>query len=144
MLIILMTIAITAFVTIHYTSLAEWTLHRYVMHRPILGFRYPFNAHAIVHHRIFKADQTYHLIDKTTQNKKTIPMAWWNGPLLIFVASLPSLVVWIFLPTWGMRFWMYGTNFVVIACYYGTYERVHWCMHLPKARRLERSACSKS
>ncbi len=132
---ILITIAITAVGTIIYASTCEWTLHRFIMHRPLWKFRYPFEAHALVHHRVFKADETYHLIDKTTQDKWTIPMAWWNGPILIITASLPSLIVWIFLPTWGMRLWMYGTNFSVIALYYAAYEYMHWCMHLPLPRR---------
>lgn len=138
-MIIFITIVITALVTVHYTSMAEWTLHRYVMHQPIPGFRYPFRAHALVHHRVFKANMTYHLVDEKVQDKRTIPMAWWNGPVLTFAASLPSLIVWIFLPTWGMRFWMYGTNFTVIAGYYGVYEYIHWCMHNPKKRIVERS-----
>ena len=30
-------------------------------------------------------------------------------------------------------------SFFACAAYYGTYEYIHWCMHLPKARRVERS-----
>ena len=75
-------------------SFFEWTLHRYIMHRPVKWFRYPFERHALVHHRIFKADHTYHLIHE--EDKKTIPMAWWNGPASWSCASgrflFPSLL----------------------------------------------------
>ena len=50
-------------------SFFEWTLHRYVMHRPIWNFRYAFQAHAVVHHQVFKADQTYVREDGSTLNK---------------------------------------------------------------------------
>ncbi len=136
---ILLTVAITAFVIVHYASIVEKWLHKNVMHKPILGFKYPFKAHALVHHQAFKADKTYHLVDETVQDKWTIPMAWWNGPVLVLIGSIPTLLIWLFLPTWELRFWMYGTTVAVIGAYYGTYEYIHWCMHLPRKRNIERS-----
>lgn len=116
-----------------YASFFEWAIHKYLMHRPLLGFKYPFRAHAVVHHQIFKADETYHLIDES--DKETIPMAWWNGPVLVLGGSLPfGLLAWS-LGLWGI---LWGA-FAAITAYYVTYERIHWCMHLPKARRLEAS-----
>src|SRR5690349_2499043 len=70
-------------------SFFEWSLHRYVMHRPILNFTYPFRSHALVHHHIFKSDHTYHVINPA--DKKIIPMAWWNGPMIILVGMVPVL-----------------------------------------------------
>ena len=70
-----------------FASFFEWTLHRYLMHRPFGKFDYPFRTHALVHHQTFKADHTYHLIHE--KDKHTIPMAWWNGPVLIAVGMLP-------------------------------------------------------
>jgi len=114
-----------------YASIFEWLLHKYVMHRPILGFRYPFQAHAVVHHQIFKADETYHLVNE--EDKHTIPMAWWNGPALILISSLPFTIYSFFTGYWGV-----GLGVVAaISAYYCMYEYIHWCMHLPKARRLE-------
>ena len=76
-----------------FASFFEWTLHKYVMHRPIWNFRYAFQAHAVVHHQVFKADQTYHLIHE--KDKETIPMAWWNGPVLILTGAVPfALISW--------------------------------------------------
>jgi hypothetical protein len=114
-------------------SFFEWVLHRFVMHRPLWKFRYPFVAHALVHHRIFKADDTYHL--KKEEDKRTIPMAWWNGPVLIAVGLVPFLVGAAISERWGM---LCGA---AIACtaYYAVYEYLHWCMHLPRKRHVERS-----
>ena len=120
-------------ITVVYASLFEWALHRYVMHRPLGKFTYPFKSHALVHHRIFKSDHTYHLIHE--QDKWTIPMAWWNGPVLIAVGLTPFLLAALLSGQWGI---LCGA---VLACsaYYGAYEYMHWCMHLPRKRNIERS-----
>lgn len=113
-------------------SFFEWSLHRFVMHKPLGWFRYPFEAHAVVHHQIFKADHTYHLIHE--KDKETIPMAWWNGPALILLGSLPSFVVSLILGQWGL---VCGA-LAAFSVYYVVYEYIHWCMHLPKKRRIEK------
>jgi hypothetical protein len=116
-----------------YASFFEWTLHRFVMHRPLGSFRYPFESHAIVHHKVFRADESYHLINP--HDAKTIPMAWWNGPVLVLVAMVPFAVA-----AWSMGHWgFYWGALSACAGYYGTYEYIHWCMHLPKKRHVERS-----
>jgi sterol desaturase/sphingolipid hydroxylase (fatty acid hydroxylase superfamily) len=103
------------------------------MHQPLGGFAYPFKSHALVHHRIFKSDHTYHLIHEA--DKRTIPMAWWNGPVLIAVGLLPFVLAALLSGQWGI---LAGA---VVACggYYGAYEYLHWCMHLPRKRHVERS-----
>ena len=114
-------------------SFFEWSLHRFVMHRPVPGFEYPFRAHAVIHHHVFKADHTYHLIHEP--DKKTIPMAWWNGPAIVVGSMLPVLVL-----AWLTGRWDAAVGaFLAFSAYYGAYEYIHWCMHLPKARRVERS-----
>lgn len=129
-----------AFATsIPFHSFFEWFLHRFVMHRPVGKFRYAFEAHAVVHHHTFKADHSYHVSSEKPETKKTIPMAWWNGPVLVLITSS-------FLGLFGLiRFGGFNaqslTYWLVCAfvgfCYYGAYEYIHWCMHLPKARRVE-------
>lgn len=116
-----------------FSSLFEWTLHRFFMHRPTLGFRYPYERHHLVHHRIFRADHTYHLINE--DDKKTIPMAWWNGPVLVGLGVLPFLVFAVIAGKWGVPCG------AAMACtgYYAAYEYMHWCMHLPRRRHVERS-----
>ncbi|MBI4662696.1 MAG: sterol desaturase family protein [Verrucomicrobia bacterium] len=116
-----------------YSSFFEWALHRFLMHHPVGIFTYPFERHALVHHRIFKADHTYHLIDE--RDKPTIPMAWWNGPLLIAVTQIPFLLAALFSEKWGI---LCGST-LACSAYYGAYEYLHWCMHLPRQRNVERS-----
>ena len=116
-----------------FASFFEWTLHRYVMHRPLGRFTYPYKSHALVHHRIFKSDHTYHLIRE--EDKRTIPMAWWNGPVLILLGQIPFVIAAAFSGKWGIPC---GAA-LACAAYYGTYEYLHWCMHLPRKRDVERS-----
>src|SRR5882724_1831726 len=124
---------IGAAISVVFASFFEWTLHRYIMHRPLFNFRYAFQAHAVVHHQIFKADHTYHLLNE--KDKHTIPMAWWNGPVLIALCQVPFVTASILLGKVGL---CVGA---LIACsaYYGAYEYIHWCMHLPRKRNIERS-----
>ena len=116
-----------------FASFFEWTLHRFLMHRPLWKFDYAFRAHAVVHHNIFKADHTYHLINEV--DKKTIPMAWWNGPVLITIGIMPVAPLAWWLGQWSILF----GALAAFVLYYCAYEYIHWCMHLPKARRVERS-----
>ena len=125
--------AIGFVIAVVYASLFEWTLHRYIMHRPLGKFTYPFKSHALVHHHIFKSDHTYHLIHEP--DKWTIPMAWWNGPVLILVGLTPFLVAAISSGQWVI---LAGAA-LACAAYYGAYEYMHWCMHLPRKRNIERS-----
>jgi hypothetical protein len=120
-------------IALFYSSIFEWVLHRYVMHRPLGKFRYPFEAHALIHHRVFRADDTYHLINP--KDAKTIPMAWWNGPVLVAAGTLPFVPVAWLLGHW----WLLLGAVVASAGYYATYEYIHWCMHLPRKRNVERS-----
>jgi hypothetical protein len=125
--------ALGVVIAVVFASFVEWALHRYVMHKPVWKFTYPFERHALVHHRIFKADHTYHLIHE--EDKKTIPMAWWNGPVLVLAAAFPFAVLSYLARRWGI---VCGA---LLGCgaYYGAYEYMHWCMHLPRKRNIERS-----
>jgi hypothetical protein len=99
-----------------YGSFFEWILHRFVMHRPVGKFDYAFCARAIVHHHTFKADHTYHVIDG--KDKKTIPRAWWNGPVLIAFTQIPFLIASSMTGSWGV---VCGSLLACCACY-GAYE----------------------
>lgn len=124
-------IVCTVILSTLFASFFEWCLHRYVMHKPLGTFDYAFRGHVVVHHSTFRADRTYHLINK--RDKRTIPMAWWNGPVLIALTTV------LFTPVIGMLFdvpyaWVFvGATF---GTYYLAYEYMHWCMHLPLANRL--------
>ncbi|HTY86494.1 MAG TPA: sterol desaturase family protein [Candidatus Acidoferrum sp.] len=120
-------------VAVVFASFFEWTLHRYVMHRPLGKFTYPYETHTLVHHRVFKSDRTYHLIHE--KDKETIPMAWWNGPVLVMLGLLPFALAAFGSGQWGI---LCGA---ALACagYFASYEYLHWCMHLPRRRNVERS-----
>jgi len=125
--------ALGVIIAVVFASFFEWFLHRYVMHKPVGKFTYPFERHALIHHQIFKADHTYHLINE--KDKETIPMAWWNGPVLVFAVMIPFGIASYFARRWGI---VCG-SFIGAGCYYGAYEYIHWCMHLPRKRNVERS-----
>lgn len=119
--------------TLCYASIAELLVHRHLMHHPywIFGFKfeYPFRGHTLVHHQIFKGDETYeigsHPPHLQAEHGKTIPMAWWNGPALVVTASLPFILWSLLQPSW--RFVVMAA--AVISLYYLTYEFIHYCMH---------------
>ena len=119
-------IIIQFLISIMWCSICEWLLHRYIMHKSFLGLRYPYERHALTHHIIFKADQSYQL--QKEEDKKTIPMAWWNGAVIASLAALPMLLINIKMAT---------ITFITALMYYGVYETLHWYMHLPNKRRVE-------
>jgi len=116
-----------------YGSFFEWTFHKYMLHRPMFSIRYPFKHHALIHHYIFKANDTYHLLNE--KDKNTIPMAWWSGPLIVLIAILPFALISFLTGLWGI---LLGATITTIL-YFITYEYIHWCMHLPKKRSIERN-----
>jgi len=122
---------ITVLAMLPYCSIFEWTLHRFFMHRNFLGiFKYPYERHTVVHHHVFKADETYHL--QKESDKETIPMAWWNCFVLAAVGTVIPLKVGLAL---GYPIAIPATAVCVIFAYYGVYESIHWCMHLPRPER---------
>ena len=103
------------------------------MHRPVPGFQYPFKSHALTHHRIFRADATYHLTDPT--DRHTVRMAWWNGPALIMMCEIPFLIF-----SWLTGKWVLAWGgLLAFVSYYIAYEYLHYCMHVPRQRSAERS-----
>ena len=113
-------------------SFFEWALHRYVMHRKLGRFDYPFKRHALLHHRVFKADETYHL--SRAEDKHTVPMAWWNGAVLVTLCQIPFVLLAIFMGNVAL---VCG-SLLATSLYYGAYEYMHWCMHIPRKRIVER------
>jgi hypothetical protein len=140
MLVIVTCILVAALASVVYSSGFEWVFHRYVMHRPVWKFTYPFKAHTLTHHKVFKADYTYHLQDPSLW--RLIPMAWWNGVALIAINSVPVAIILVpfaLFDMWSVVAAVGITCFVVFVGYYATYEIIHFRMHLPKDRRLQRS-----
>ena len=129
-------VVITALFGIFYASNLEWGLHMRIMHRPFFGFTYPYKAHALTHHVIFGWGKTYtignHPKELQEEHIKTIPMAWWNGPVLTIIAAAPWVVTVLF-GLWYIPVVIAGAVFG----YYLVYEWIHWCMHDPKFRWVE-------
>ena len=53
-----------------YASFFEWTLHKYLMHTPF--WQYPFRAHALVHHGLFRTGDQYFLPDAKVIRKGSL------------------------------------------------------------------------
>jgi sterol desaturase/sphingolipid hydroxylase (fatty acid hydroxylase superfamily) len=62
-------------------------------------------------------------------------MAWWNGPVLVACCQVPFIIAAIIWEKWAL---VVGAS-VSCTLYYAAYEYIHWCMHLPKRRIVERS-----
>ena len=108
------------------------------MHRPVGQLRYPFVAHALTHHQLFKADASYQCTNDTYRKK--IRMAWWNifvlFPLGMTPFVLTATLLWSFGSN-GLASAVLYTGAFVCLSYYVAYESLHWCMHLPRGRRVE-------
>ena len=119
-------------ISVVYASFLEWILHKYVMHRNLKWYSYPFKAHALTHHQTFGSGDSYHLI--YDEDRHTIPMAWWNGFVLTGIASIPVAIFGYFINNPSL--WIITS--ITVYLYYLTYEYMHWCMHLPKKRFFEK------
>ena len=113
-----------------YGSYLEWDFHKYLFHSPKY-LRATFRAHTLIHHQVYKGDQTYALAEgKTPEN---VAMDWWA--LLAFLGvHVPILGAVQYLTGWHC-FW---GGLAAIAVYYGLYEYFHWCMHVPNQRPFEK------
>lgn len=114
-----------------YASFFEWTLHKYLMHTPF--WQYPFRAHALVHHGLFRTGDDYFLPDAKVIRK--VRFAWWNAPFIIILHT--PVILWLQ--------WMLTTNIFVgalsaLILYYFLYEYLHYSMHIPKRRWFETTA----
>jgi len=116
-----------------YASFFEWTLHRFLLHRPYGFLDYPFRTHTLTHHHIFNAFEGYHL--QKEEHKDKVPFSWWNAPLLIGL-HLPAFY-FLQKPAGFPVFW---PALAAMAAYYAAYETLHWLMHVPKGRRVEQTA----
>lgn len=127
-------IATLLFTLILFAPLFEWLLHKYVMHRRVkIGpfvFSYPYKAHNIIHHHTFMADETYHV--RNEKDEHFIPMAWWNGIVLVAAGMMPFSAVCLCIGHW---FGIMAGGFLGCTAYYAAYESMHWCMHKPLVRR---------
>lgn len=123
-------------------SFYEWAVHKYLLHRPrqFLNMKKWFEYHTRIHHVKFGYGESYHL--QHDDDKEIIDMRKW-APVVVSGASLPYVIVacllYVFLDF--DRSWIIVVVGVILSsAYYFAYEYLHWCMHLPKERRLEMSS----
>jgi hypothetical protein len=114
-----------------YASFFEWTLHKYLMHTPL--WRYPFHAHAVVHHGLFRTGKDYFLADAKVIRK--VRFAWWNAPFIIGLHVPMILGIQRILDVE-----IFAGATLALTLYYGLYEYLHYCMHIPKGRGIENTA----
>ena len=117
-------------VGIVYASIAEWVIHRWLMHRPLWRFKHFFVGHAKVHHGIYRANDTYHVGERPPVE---LTFAWWAMPVPT-AAHLPLLLpiaIWLSIPV--------AVGLVLaFVLYQATYEVLHYRMHVPLNRWIER------
>lgn len=114
-----------------YASFFEWALHKYLMHQP--RWSYPFRAHALVHHGLFRTGPDYFL--SKNEHIQKVRFAWWNAPLIIGL-HIP-VVIWI---QNHFQLHIFFGAMAALGLYYFLYEYFHFCMHVPKGRWFEKSA----
>ena len=118
--------------TFVYGSFFEWALHRFVMHRRQKVVPYPFDLHALVHHKLFGPGDTFHansdemLGHVTFAPRDYLILLLVNAPVFLaveWVAGVPLAL---------------GASLAVLA-YLGTFDTLHWMFHVPQGRVIERS-----
>jgi hypothetical protein len=114
-----------------YASLFEYVYHRWMLHRRYRPFREAYRTHSLLHHQVFGGDTTYHV--QHEGDRDLILFQWWQGPLLVAVHA-PAL--------WGLQVItglpVLASGLAALAVYFVLYESLHWCMHNPAGRWIER------
>lgn len=113
-----------------YGSFAEWLLHRYVMHRKFIP-RFPFTAHTIVHHGLFRADRSFHA---TTAEQMEHVTFNWTDHLILIGLHLALLLGFEMLT--GAPVLIGGL--IGIVSYLLAYEGIHYVFHVPRHRFFEK------
>lgn len=118
-----------------YACAAEWAIHKRLMHEPILGIQHFYYGHAKVHHGVYQANDTYVVGERPPRE---LTLAWWAMPFPILL-QLPLLVpfaLFVSLPA--------AIGFTAALIIYQTlYETLHYYMHVPTDRWVERTAWFK-
>jgi hypothetical protein len=115
-----------------YASLFEYVFHRWVLHRPSRLLGYPYRTHTLLHHKVFQRVATYGVASADDPDR--IHFQWWEAALVLGI-HVPAV--------WGIEaltdlpvFW---SGLTAVVAYYGFYESLHWCIHRPTGRWIERT-----
>lgn len=115
-----------------YASLFEYAFHRWVMHRPWRVLPSPYKTHTLLHHEVFYGEESFQ--GRRTQDRDRILFEWWQGPFIIG-AHAPAI--------WGLQLLtglpLFGGGIVAMAVYYVLYEYLHFYIHRPAGRWIERT-----
>jgi hypothetical protein len=123
-----------AFVVIFlYANLFEYTFHRWLMHGLRRYVSQPYETHVHLHHRIFRGDHRYHVL--RADDRSFILFEWWQAPLIL---GPHAAVLWGMQATAGWP--VLWPGLAALGVYYLLYEYLHWCMHNPTSRRIERTS----
>jgi len=118
------------FATLVYGSFFEHTLHKYFMHRRMPLVPYPFELHAMLHHRIFQADKTFHATDDFAKSHVTfVPRDY----LILLLVNAPLYVTLEFFTGWPITI---GSTIAILG-YLGMFDLLHYCFHVPERRWFE-------
>lgn len=134
---IILIILLTLVFAITWSSFFEWWVHKNIMHNPNTRFQSFYLNHKH-HHDEFKHDKSYH--KQHNVGEEIIHMIKWSwaiigtGSVPYILFYLTSRFVFDFREV-GEIVLMTGVLFSIT--YYIVYEYNHYCMHLPKGRRLE-------
>lgn len=116
--------------TVVYGSFFEWTLHRNVMHKKT-WISFPFELHAMLHHRIFRHDETYHAqSEEMLEHVTFVPRDY----IILLLVNTPIILAmeWLLKAPIAIGAW------AAILSYLGMFDLLHWSFHVPKERRMER------
>lgn len=120
------------FGTLLWGSFGEWLIHRFVMHRPFFALRYPYELHALGHHRMFRSDDSYHaLSDEMLAHVTFDPRDY----LLILLAHVLPLLALEYAT--GVAF-AAPVGACAVVAYTGAFDILHWAYHVPAGRWMER------
>ena len=112
-----------------YANLFEYVMHRWLMHR-LRGF---VKRDHMLHHSVFRGDEHYQVL--RSEDRDFILFEWWQAPVIIG-SHMPAL--------WGIGLligWpVMWPSALALAAYFAAYEYLHWCMHNPIGRLVERTA----
>jgi hypothetical protein len=122
--------AVAFVATFVYGSFFEWTLHRNVMHRRT-WLSFPFEAHAMLHHKLFRHDNTYHAQNEDMKTHVTfVPRDY----ILLLLVNTPIFVM----VEWIVQRPILIGAWAAVLLYLGAFDFLHWTFHVPASRRMER------
>jgi hypothetical protein len=114
--------------SIPYGSFFEWLLHRNIMHRKT-WISYPFELHAMLHHKIFRHDETYHAQNEEMKGHVTfVPRDY----ILLLLVNTPVFL------TIELAFHIPILLGGWLGCllYLAAFDLLHWSFHVPEQSRV--------